>query len=264
MTANIVGMDAAEFPAMLPSPTAKEFQITPAALVALIEPVKSGVKPDDSREFCRGVHFFSRGGKFFAEATDGHSAHRTWVESDATGDVIVPLDAVESIVRAAQESDRMVTLSAETDRLIRYQREGLTIIARLIASRFPELDNVIPPEMPRPVLVPKARLMECLGRLGIIGAEGPSDLIATLHLTDGQIALSSRHVDRGDISERIVIEYDGEPLKIGVSRRLLANAIGPLTSDLVSFGFADELSPIVITEPEKPTQIHIVMPMRLN
>jgi DNA polymerase-3 subunit beta len=265
----IVGQAAEEFPALPATEQTNFVPIEVTMLLDMIEKTQIAISTDETRYNLNGVFFEPHNDTTRMVATDGHRL--CMVEKPLTGKfglrkgVIIPRKGLMELRRLLLEETAVPGELGFSENSGVFRRQGLVMVMRLIDGQFPDYTQVIPSESDRAIVVPRARLLETLRRVSLIASDKAGAV--RLDVTANQLRVSSQNPDLGEAKEDLVIEYAGQPIKIGFNARYILEALGVMDSEQVKIELSDELSPGVIRPVGDKSAVTafvgVVMPMRI-
>lgn len=261
----IVGQSAEEFPAL---PKLEQTHFVPmevSTILDMIEKTEFAISTDETRYNLNGVFFDPGNDMLRMVATDGHRL--SMVEKPFTGKfglrkgVIIPRKGLMELRRLLMEETSVPCEMGFSENSGVFRRQGLVMVMRLIDGQFPDYTQVIPSESQRQIILPRARFLETLRRVALIAADRASPV--KLELSKNQLRVSSQNPDLGEAKEDVVIEYGGQPLKIGFNAKYMQDVLTAIEVDQVSMDLADELSPGVLRPVDDKSYVAVIMPMRI-
>ncbi len=270
---NLAGLDPDEFPT-LPTYQEESFsKISAALLVEMIEKTVFATSTEESRYHLNGVLFVQSKQKgrqlLRMVATDGHRLSLIDREGEVIRGlekgVILPRKGVLEIKKVVSEKVQEEWVGMYFDQTHSFVKIGKSMmVVRLIDGEFPEYEQVIPKENDKKLKIEKETIYASLRRVSTMASERVEGV--KLSLKGQSIELSSYNQDFGDAKEEVEVVYDGAPLEIGFNSRYLMEALHVIETEQVLMELRDEGSPGIIKpifSEERPTQLCIVMPMRI-
>ncbi len=265
---SLAGTSAEEYPT-LPDFTPKKLVHVQAALLSsMIERTMYAASVDETRYNLNGVHLEvqSKSGAIRMVATDGHRlayADRVLGSEVAglTDGVIIPRKGLAELRRLADEEDGDEIELAFEGNYGLARKGGVTLVMRLIEGEFPDYQQVIPKESTCHLTISSEALIHALRRVAVFSSERSRSV--KLELSTGKLALSSKNPDLGEAREELDVDFNNEPLAIGLNARYLLDAIGAMRTKEVQLSFRDPLSPVQIVPSGEADSLAVVMPMRL-
>ena len=141
------------------------------------------------------------------------------------------------------------------------KKENSLIIIRLLESKFPDYNAVIPQQAKHRITIKRDTVLDGMKKMVILSNETYRGVKITLE--NNNIELISVNPDLGDAQENLEVEYSGERLEMGFNSRYFIDVLQAMESDIVELGFIDNSSPCLITGNEDKGFLGLVMPMRL-
>ncbi|MBR4433651.1 MAG: DNA polymerase III subunit beta [Bacteroidaceae bacterium] len=140
------------------------------------------------------------------------------------------------------------------------------LVCRLIEGRYPNYNSVIPQSNPYKVTINRQALLSALRRVSVCSSASSS--LVKLRLQDNEVHISAQDLDfASSAEERIVCQYDGEPMSIGFKSTFLMDIISNISGEEISVEVSDpsRAGVIVPTLQEENTDLlMLLMPMMLN
>jgi len=256
-----------EYPTL---PTASPGQMTTIQAVVLAEMIERTIyaaSADETRYNLNGVYFewLPDTEKLRMVGTDGHrlayvdrSLARP-LESLERG-VIMPRKALIELKRLVDEEDaEEVEIGFEGNNGL-VQKEGVTLVMRLIEGEFPNYRQVIPQELTQQLLVPIDMLKQALRRVALLSSERSHAV--KFELGSGLLRLSSNNPDLGEAQEDLDVDYAGKDITIAFNARYLLDTLSVLSVKEVRLFLQDEHSPTQLVPADDEDTLAVIMPMR--
>lgn len=141
------------------------------------------------------------------------------------------------------------------------KKENNLILIRLLESKFPDYNAVIPKQSKHYIKINRISLLDGMKKMIILTSESYRGVKITVE--NNNMELVSINPDLGDAQENLKVEYENEPLKMGFNSRYFIDLLQAMESDTVELGFIDNSSPCLITGKDDKGFLGLVMPMRL-
>jgi len=138
-----------------------------------------------------------------------------------------------------------------------------TLISRIIESKFPNYQAVIPKDNPGRLIMGRAELADAIRRVSLLSAERSKGIKFTVE--KNRLRLFSSNPEIGEARDRLTVEYKGQDLEIGFNAQYLLDFLTAVGSEKVVFEVKDENS-AVLMRPEAEeglTNIYVLMPMKI-
>lgn len=260
-------VDASEFPSM------HDMNMEPSASLTidydsfhgLIAGTGFSMAVADVRPMLNGLLFDFGKNMLRVVATDGHRLAYFKKEMDFKGDklqVIVPRKIVERLDRIISKDNGDITLSA-SDRYMRLEQDGVSLICRLIEGQYPDYEKVIPKVGSNiGLVVDRQELLGSISRVGSL-VSSESTAAAKMKVGDGKIVMSSRSVLGEEANDEIKVDYGGDGVEINFNISYLKVALENITGDNVRFELRDSVSSFMVLPEDNDNQKYVIMPMRV-
>lgn len=244
---------------------------------------------EETRYYLGGCYLQVLDGDLVVTATDGHrlaQARTAWDETmtlicgsgsaHAQG-AILSRSLLGSLSKLL-ESNR--ALSAEfqiiAGKAAWFESGDVRIQGSLVQGQYPDWRQVIPKSTNVNVTLNRATLIAALERVSLLSPDKTGGVRVQVNpdgdeATTGHVLISSQHTGRGQAQQPVDVLDLGESfgsLEIGLNAHLLTNALKVMDSGCVLLSFVNHLSPVMLQPSSDegevdPSELHIVMPMRL-
>jgi DNA polymerase III subunit beta len=259
----LLAMPANEFPAIETSSWEHSFEIKQNRLRWLLEKTSFCMAQQDVRYYLNGLLFETGPKKLRTVATDGHRLSMAEVELDgdtATHQVILPRKGVQEMMRFLGETDDTAKIQVGANHL-RLTIQDVTFTSKLIDSRFPDYNKVIPAGQNRKATINRELFKETLSRVSILSNEKYRGV--RFGLAKGNMSVTAHNPEQEEAQEDIVVDYNNEEMEIGFNVSYIIEAVNSLESEQIEFGLNDPNSSCVLRTPGNGSYLYVVMPMRL-
>jgi len=198
-------------------------------------------------------------------ATDGHRLSLIdktipGVEDlDVGQGVMIPKKGMAELGKLCSEGGN-VTLGFEKHNCVAKKEDALLVI-RLIDTKFPDYQAVIPHEKEISIYVDRISLLEAMRKMVILSNEHYRAV--KISLENNIMELTSTNPDLGDAHENMEVEYQNERLEIGFNARYFIEALQAMESEQVQLGFIDSSKPCLIKGEADKGFLGLIMPMRI-
>jgi len=140
-------------------------------------------------------------------------------------------------------------------------KEGAVLVIRLIDTKFPDYQAVIPREKGITVALDRISLLEAMRKMVILSNENYRAV--RISLENNIIELMSTNPDLGNAQENMEVEYVGERLEIGFNARYFIEALQAMESERVELEFIDSSKPCLLRGEADKGFLGLIMPMRI-
>jgi DNA polymerase III subunit beta len=268
----IVGLPAADFPALPTVERDGRVAISGTGLAGLIRKTLFAVGDNDARYILNGllITLLSSDKKITMRlvGTDGHrlAVAESEVAKDAGGEVpkeiraIVPRKAAQEMRRLLEE-EAGEPLLGFTKNLVTFQKSGVFLTSRVMEGTYPNYQQVIPKDNSKKATVERSALEAALRRVAVLSRDKTNAVRITLD--SGLLTLYTSNPDLGEATEELPVQYRGESLTTGFNARYLLEALSAMESETVHLEMKTALSPCVLKPEGDPGFLCVVMPMKV-
>lgn len=264
----LTGENGDDFPRIPTPEDIKDIKIASQYLKKAITHCLFAVGSDDLRPAMTGVNFeLSSEGITFV-ATDAHKLvryKRADTKASKATSFIIPKKALTLLNNALPTEETQVKISYNSSNAF-FQFNNVSLICRMIDSRFPDYNAVIPADNPNKLIIGTQDILSSLRRLTIFASKTTHQV--TMKLKGSELSVSSRDLDfSNEANERLVCNYKGENLEIAFNGKFLIDMLSASTAEEVQFEFstpnrATLVSPAVKIDNED--LLMLVMPIMVN
>jgi DNA polymerase-3 subunit beta len=198
-------------------------------------------------------------------ATDGHRLSLvdksiSGIENLEIGNgVMIPKKALSELNKVASDGGAL-RLGFRRNNCVA-KKDGTLLVIRLLETKFPDYDAVIPKKANFFIKVSRISLLDAMRKMLILSSERYRMVKVTL--ANDRMELISTNPDLGEAQENIPVSYSGEHLEMGFNARYFMDALQTLESEDVELGFIDNSKPCIIKGEADEGFLGLVMPMRL-
>ena len=223
---------------------------------------------DDLRPVMNGVYFGLDEGYLDIVASDGHvlvKSHYSVIDKvkiNRIGSFIMPK-------KVAKILSEVTTTNATIEWNDRWAHVGVglcDITFRLIEGKYPKYNSIIPQNQPLTAKVPRALMVNAIRK--VLPFTNTSSMMLRMNFDTNLLTLSGDDYDFSQgATDKISVEYAGEPIAIGVKGSGLLTLFSKLSGQEVDVHMTDPSRAIVITPSEQPEDCEVLMltmPMLLN
>jgi DNA polymerase-3 subunit beta len=249
-------MAANEFP-KLSEPAGESFTISAESFKDAISKTKFATLPDDPRPFLCSVLMEISPDKMRIVATDINrlAVKDISISGNVTESLILPVKALNIIANVIagevtiQSDNRQVFLSCD----------GLTIGCRIVETQFPDFKRVIPSDFAGKFTVKRQGFIDTLERAVLMG-KSEKDASVKLSIKNDLITVSNKEPDKGQFTQEVNVDQNGEQLEIGFNAKFLLDLLKAVELDKVEFRYINPNKPVLV---EMDDYKYIVMPLKL-
>lgn len=258
-------LSADEFPAAFEMKGAKRGKVDGCALLKAIHRTEHAMSHNESRLNLRGLHLCRRDGKVFSEATDGHRMAKATVAADVPGlsevGCLIPPEGASEIRRMLEEAPDAEWSLGVSSSMVELARDGASLMARLVDSAFPNVDEVVPSGEANSIFS-REELVSALKRVSLL-ADAKSRIV-DLSASGESLRLDAKRDDGGSASEEVAVIEGAAKVGVAFNGAYLLDALSALDCERVACLMPpDAQTPIVIRPDGDESFLAIVMPTRM-
>ena len=239
-------------------------------LADMIDKTKSAICHDEQKYNLNGVftkHTVHPDGSDCIEmvATDAkwlvstYSSFSGGIYSKLDDGIIIPTKGVIELKKLANEYDGELRYCFVENSIV-FKNHTTILAIRLIDGVFPEYKQCIPNYAPAVAVVDKEPLTRCLHRMMVHSGNKHAGLKFELSINNLLIAWSD--IEKGDITERISVDYAGDDITVRFNATFLTEALAGIETKQVNMSFYG--SHLLYLAPMKSdSYLSLVMAMKL-
>ncbi len=255
----------ADFPLMDQEDVEKSLVIQAQQLRKLIENSTFCISNEDFREYLRGMRFEVEGENLSVFTSDGHrmSINETTLPQPLDGSFGVTLikPCATELLKTLQNSvgdDELVTL-AFSKNLLTTTINNYRLTSKLLICPYPNVRAVIPRQLTVSIPVNRSLLKQSIMRVSVLSSKRVNGI--TLNFAPGFLSLSSENSEHETASDKISLDYAGEPFEISLNASYVLDVLNVLSqSEIVMFNFVSTTqlaSTMVIPQKEDESGVRV-------
>ena len=259
----INGMNKAEFPVLPDLKGSPEATFSSSNLREMLAKTAFAAAREDSRYMLNGVQLQINAQTATFIGTDGKRLAKVTapilVDAPVHGAYVIPLKAVEEMIKMLDESDSKVVISLAPDK-IALECGQLTLITKLLSGQFPDVERVIPSKLAHQFSIHREELMALLRQVSLFTSETSNSVRFTFET--GQLHLSATSSEIGEGRVSMPVDFAGSRLEIAFNPFFLLDILRHSKDETVRIGLNDAHNPGLITDSTLAQ--FVLMPMRLS
>lgn len=259
----IQGMNKEEFPTLPSFEEGIRLCLPHLQLKEMLARTLFAAARDDSRQVLNGILLELVNNHATFIGTDGKRLAKLQTALDALPDeqgaYILPLKAVEEIVKILDEKEGSAELVLLQDK-IALEIENITLISKLIVGQYPDVSRVIPEKTSNPLILHREELISLLRQVSLFTTETSSSVRFTFAAGELHLAAVSSELGEGKVS--MPVNYTGPKLEIAFNPHYFLDILRHTKDESVNFDVTDPYNPGLITDSTHAQ--FVIMPMRLE
>ncbi len=257
------GMNCDEFPALPDLVGATQFKLPQKVLRDLLYRVAFAVSREENRFVLTGVlcrvadsvaTFVGTDGKRLAKTT-----HQIELDHAFGGAFVLPIKAVDEVIKVCQESDDEATIFLMQDK-IAFEVNHVVIVTKLLSGDYPDVEQVIPETSNVQISLHREELISLLRQVSLFTSDSSHSVRFAFEA--GELTLNANTADIGEGKVSMPVNYAGEKLEIAFNPSYFLDILRHSKDETVNIGLTDAYNPGLITDSSNA--ICVLMPMRLN
>ncbi len=258
----IMGLPKEEFP-KLPYPEHQDALVMDqGVLQAMLDLTSFAISKDESRYVLTGTLLISKNGGLRMVATDGRRLalidKEAMTPSKLEHQVIIPSKTITELHRLL--GDHPTAKISLKENQIAFDLGNAHLISRLIDGKFPNYEQVIPPESPQKLKVKRESLLLATKRISLWATQDSPSI--RLDVRPNNLVISKQTPEVGEAHEELEVQYDGPEFSIGFNPTYLIDVLKVLPDEEVEMELPGADRPGVIRTKDHYT--YIVLPMQIN
>jgi len=257
-----------EFPVLSFQNQNTEFKLKSKQVLKIINKTSHAISTDETRLYLNGIFLQQIDSKLRSVAIDGHrlallDTVEFLGESKILHDgVIIPRKGISELKKIAETySETDIKISVDESFMFVNSNDEYFLSIRLIAREYPKYQTVIPSKTTSRFHIDRNAILNAVKRIKILSNEKTNGV--KLNISSNELTITANHPALGQASEKLNINYDGNPIEIGFNAKYLIESLSVLNETDMTFEFNNELSPVVIRADDLPEFLGIVMPLKL-
>lgn len=259
----INGMSKNEFPTIPESSGNAQITFSSSTLKEMLSRSCFSAARDDSRYVLNGVFLSISNGIAKFVGTDGKriSIISTNIDFETSfhGSYILPIKAVEEMIRILDESNERATLGLTPDKVF-LESGNLILSTKLLSGQYPEVERVIPENVPAPLILHREELISLLRQVSLFMSDTNSSV--RFIFNPGQLSLTANSSNIGEGLVNMPVDYKGQKMEIAFNPFFFIDILKHSKDETVNLSLIDSYNPGIVTDSS--SAIFIIMPMRLE
>lgn len=234
--------------------------------VELINKTIFSVSTDDTKQHLTGIFVAIDEKIAKAVSTDGHrlsmSEYAYEGDFELPKGIIIPKKGASDIKDLLSSKSDNLLCTFEKDLKLLSVKNGNTILSvKIIDSKFPPYEQVIPKYDTDDVVIPKEIFSQAINRINLLSDGSESGVI--FHLEEDNLVLTGTDTIKGKAKEEIDIDYQGEEFKIAFNIRFLEQIIKNIEGKEFIVNFGGEKTAALVKAVDNSSFLAVIMPLKL-
>ncbi len=260
----IHGMHKGEFPSFPDLSEGLSFEVPNLLLKETLSRTAFAAARDDSRHVLNGILLQSVSSLATFIATDGKRLAKIHTSVDLpkehTGDYILPLKAVEEIIRLLDSKEVTTSRITLTSDKLSIESGSIALITKLLSGQYPDVARVIPEKSNAPIALHREELLSLLRQVALFTSEASSSVRFSFDAGELQLSAMSGEIGEGKVN--MAVNYSGPKLDIAFNPHYFLDILRHCKDETVHFDITDSYNPGLVTDSTEA--LFVIMPMRLE
>lgn len=259
----IHGLPREDYPQVPEPKFEKNIRLSLKDFKAMIDRVYYAIT-QEQRYYLNGALLSLRERQIELVSTDGHRLSYTkkaeeGLKPEREISVIV---AKKTLNELRKFDDESVEFDMDDNNLF-FRVGARTLISRIIESKFPNYEAVIPKDNPGRLSISRTELADAVRRVSLLSSERSKGIKFTIE--KNRMKLFSSNPEIGEARDRLEVAYKGQDLEVGFNSQYLLDFLTAVDSERVVFEIKDENSAVLLKPEveEDLTNIYVLMPMKI-
>jgi DNA polymerase-3 subunit beta len=197
-------------------------------------------------------------------STDGHRLSYTsaFLEDLAPSEEIRVIVAKKTLAELRKMSDEKIEFDYDENNLF-FKVGNRILISRIIESKFPNFETVIPKDNPHILRMPKEEFTQAIRRVSLLSTERSKGV--KFYIEKNLLKLFSSNPEIGEARDNLEVDYQGAELEVGFNSQYLLDFLSSVNCERIRLELKDENSAAVM-RPELEEEIkytYVLMPMKI-
>jgi DNA polymerase-3 subunit beta len=260
---SIVCLPKDEYPQVPEARFEKQIALPVEVFQAMIDRVFFAIA-QEQRYYLNGALMVLKGKSIELVSTDGHRLSYTAkaLETAGTAKEIHVIVAKKTLSELRKYDAGEIEFDMDENNLF-FRCGHRTLISRIIESKFPNFEAVIPKENPSAAVLPLDGFVNAIRRVSLFSSERSRGVKFTLD--KGKMRLFSSNPEFGEARDKLDIEYKGATIEIGFNAQYVVDYLTTIGGEKIRLELKDENS-AALFRPETEGDIkslYVLMPMKI-
>lgn len=218
----------------------------------------------EQRYYLNGALLILKKGGAELVSTDGHRLSYTAAAVDglAPETEVRVIVARKTLAELRKMSGEVIEFDQDENNLF-FRIGPRVLISRIIESKFPNFEAVIPKDNPYSLRVGASEFSQAIRRVSLLSTERSKGI--KFNFEKNRLKLFSSNPEIGEAKDDLDVEYKGAPLEVGFNSQYMLDFLMSAASERVRLELRDENSAAVMTpdQEEGLRYTYVLMPMKI-
>ncbi len=252
-----------DFPQVPEGTFEKKIKLTGNIFREMIDKVYFAIA-QEQRYYLNGALMILKNNMMELVSTDGHRLcyASAFVESLAIEEEMRVIVAKKSLGELRKMSDEAIEFDGDENNLF-FRVGNRMLISRIIESKFPNFEAVIPEENPHVLQVSNEEFTKAIRRVSLLSTERSRGI--KFSIAKGNLKMFSSNPEIGEARDDVEVEYSGDEIEVGFNSQYLLDFLMSVNTERVRLELRDENSAAVMRPglEEGIKYTYVIMPMKI-
>ncbi len=267
-SANLLGMNSADFPSIPQKLTGEIIKINKDVFSLCLKKVLFAVSVDETRPTLTGVLMVFNKDEIGFIATDGYRLSYKKLKIDYKGKpirIIIPKNVLNEIQKLETSVDLLEISTDQNNNQVVFSLGGIVLSSRLIEGEFPDFEKIIPKKSAYFADLDLIEFQNSVKLASVFSRESSNTL--KLVVKKERLKILSENQKYGNQENEIEakVKFDGEEtdLTIAFNYKFILDFLGCCDGDDVALEFNDQNAPGKFIDPSDKDFLHLIMPVKI-
>lgn len=255
----INGMNPKDYPNFEFDVPSHQFKMLSTDLFTCISQTKFAASTKDTRPIFQGINFQCQNQTLILTATDTYRLARKTIPLDAEPfNVTIPVKSLNNLHMTLPQ-DEVIDILYD-DKKVQFRSENTLIQVRLLDGVFPKTEHLIPSEFSSELKMARMDLIHAIDRCLFLRNENMP--VVRLNASTTNCELYNRSLEVGESNESLNAVFEGEAIEVSFSGNYVLDAARSFLQDDITIHFTGVMKPFILTDPNDPSLLQLVLPIR--
>jgi DNA polymerase-3 subunit beta len=261
-SSTVNGTPADDFPVMPVIEKGESLELTATDFKTALQQVLFAASSDEARPVLTGLFLYTENDKLYAAATDSYRLSEKMIgEQKKEVNLLIPAHSLQDVLRVMRDDSNTVSLKYD-EQQARFSVGPVELVTRLIEGKYPEYRKLLPKEYATTALLKKADLQEITKVSSLFAREAAGGVTMSIDDETSQISIRSIASQVGENTAVAEASVTGDAAVITMNSRYILDALSTFEGDKIQVNVNGKLDPCVLTDPDNPEYLHLVMPVK--
>jgi DNA polymerase III subunit beta len=261
---SIKGIEAEDFPLIPEIERQNKVNISAIDLKKALNQVLLAASLDTSRVEINAVNFNFKNSSLILAATDSYrlAERKIKIENNEERDLIIPLKTVQELSRILNENNGDKLDIYFNENQIMFVFENVELISRVIDSKYPDYQQIIPQEFVTNSICDKKDLVPAIKSVALFCKQGINDIRLSVDNKNQELIITTASSGTGNSVAKVPTKITGQDNDIVFNYRYLLDGLNNMDDNEVIIKINNNSSPGLIQPIKNQDYIYLVMPIR--